>query len=147
MPVDPSLAIVDANMMRRVIESASVGRLGTVGTDRQPHVVPICFALSGDVIYSAVDHKPKRSARLRRVANIEATGRACLLVDEYSDDWSRLWWVRVDGRGRVVGDADEARAAVAALIAKYEQYVERPPTGTVIAVEADRWSGWSADLR
>jgi PPOX class probable F420-dependent enzyme len=133
--------------MRRVIESAPVGRLGTVGTDRQPHVVPICFALSGDVIYSAVDHKPKRSTRLRRVANIEATGHACLLVDEYSDDWSRLWWVRVDGRGRVVGDADEARAAVAALIAKYEQYVERPPTGTVIAVEADRWSGWSADLR
>jgi len=138
---------MDGQTMRRLVESAPVGRLGTVGTDRHPHVVPICFALTGNVIYSAVDHKPKRSARLRRVANIDATGRACLLVDEYSDDWSRLWWVRVDGRGRVVGGADEARAAVAALTAKYEQYVERPPTGAVIAVEADRWSGWSADLR
>ncbi len=133
--------------MRRLVGSSPVGRLGTVGADRQPHVVPICFALVGNVIYSAVDHKPKRSTRLRRVANIEATGRACLLVDEYSNDWSRLWWVRVDGRARVVRDADEARAAVAALTAKYEQYVERPPTGAVIAVEADRWSGWSADLR
>jgi PPOX class probable F420-dependent enzyme len=133
--------------MRRLVESAPVGRLATVGIDRQPHVVPICFALAGNVIYSAVDHKPKRSTRLRRVANIEATGRACLLVDEYSHDWSRLWWVRVDGRGRVVGDLDEARAAVAALTAKYEQYLERPPTGAVIAVEADRWSGWSAGIR
>src|SRR5438067_2089421 len=135
---------MDAQTMRRLVETAAVGHLGTVDADRHPHIVPICFTLLGDVIYSAVDHKPKRSTRLRRVTNIEATGLACLLVDEYSHDWSRLWWVRVDGRGRVVGDADEAQRAVAALAIKYERYVGRPPTGPVIAIDADRWSSWSA---
>jgi PPOX class probable F420-dependent enzyme len=136
---------MDAQTMRRVVESAPVGHLGTVGTDGYPHVVPVCFALASDVIYSAVDHKPKRSTRLRRIANIEATRRACLLVDKYSNDWSQLWWVRIDGRARVVDDPSEARRAIAALMAKYEQYAERPPTGPVVAVEADQWSGWSAD--
>jgi PPOX class probable F420-dependent enzyme len=95
------------------------------------------------VVYNAVDHKPKRSARLRRLANIEATGHACLLIDEYGEDWSSLWWVRLDGSGRIVGDPAEAARAVAALEAKYPQYRGRPPSGPVLAVTVDRWSGWS----
>src|SRR6266496_3023279 len=130
---------MDARTMRRLVESAPVGHLGTVGAGQRPHVVPVCFALAGDVVYSAVDHKPKRGTRLRRLDNIEATGCACLLVDEYRDDWSQLWWVRVDGGGRVVHEPGEADLAVAALVAKYEQYAERPPGGPVIAIDPDRW--------
>ena len=121
-----------------------MGRLATVGEDGRPHLVPVCFALYGDVLYSAVDHKPKRSTRLRRIANIEATGNACLLVDAYSEDWSRLWWVRLDGRGRVVADAAEAALAGRTLVGKYEQYAQRPPAGPVVALDVTRWSGWSA---
>ena len=91
--------------MRGFVSAAPVGRLATVGADGAPHVVPVCFVLVADTAYSAVDDKPKRSRRLRRLANIEATGRACLLVDEYDDDWSRLRWVRLDGHGRLVEDA------------------------------------------
>jgi PPOX class probable F420-dependent enzyme len=130
--------------MRRLVETARVGRLATVAADRGPHAVPICFALVEDVAYSAVDHKPKRSTRLRRVENLRETGRACLLVDEYDEDWSTLWWVRLDGRGRVVDDADEAARAVAALADKYPQYRDRRPAGPVIAVDIARWTGWSA---
>jgi PPOX class probable F420-dependent enzyme len=130
--------------MRRLVETARVGRLATVAADRQPHAVPICFALVEDVAYSAVDHKPKRSARLRRVANLRETGRACLLVDEYDEDWSTLWWVRLDGRGRVVDDGDEAARAIAALAGKYPQYRDREPAGPVIAIDIARWTGWSA---
>ena len=130
--------------MRRLVEAARVGRLATVGADGTPHAVPICFALVGEVIYSAVDHKPKRSGRLRRIANLTATGRACLLVDEYGEDWSALWWVRLDGRGRLAGDPAEAAAAVAALVDKYPQYRRQPPAGPVIALEITRWTGWSA---
>jgi PPOX class probable F420-dependent enzyme len=126
-----------------------VGRLATVGADGIPHLVPVCFALrsdgpAGDAVYSAVDHKPKRSTRLRRLANVESTGRVCLLVDEYADDWARLWWVRLDGRGRVVRDADEVARAVDALRDKYPQYAGRPPTGPVLAVDIQRWVSWSA---
>jgi PPOX class probable F420-dependent enzyme len=135
---------VDDHEMRRLVETARVARLATVGPDGAPHLVPVTFVLLGDVVYSAVDHKPKRSTRLRRIANIEATGRACVLVDAYSEDWSALWWVRLDGRGRVVDDQDDAARAVAAMVATYPQYDGRPPAGPVLAVDVTRWSGWRA---
>jgi PPOX class probable F420-dependent enzyme len=130
--------------MRRLVASARVGRLATVAADQRPHAVPICFALRGEVAYSAVDHKPKRAGQLKRIANLRQTGRACLLVDEYAEDWSALWWVRMDGHGRVVDDPTESAAAVSALADKYPQYRERPPEGPVIALDITRWIGWSA---
>ena len=130
--------------IRRLAASARVGRLATVGADGRPHLVPVCFVLLGDTAYSAVDHKPKRSSRLRRLVNVEATGHTCLLADRYSEDWSTLWWVRLDGRARVVADPAEAGRAVAALVDKYIQYAERAPTGPVLAIDVSRWVGWSA---
>jgi len=130
--------------MRHRVETARVARLATVGVDGHPHLVPVCFAVDGEVVYSAVDHKPKRTIRLRRIANIEATEHACLLVDAYREDWSTLWWVRLDGTGRVVADPAETARAVALLVAKYEQYARRPPTGPVLAIDVTRWSGWTA---
>jgi PPOX class probable F420-dependent enzyme len=129
--------------MRGLVRAARVGRLATVRADGRPHVVPVCFALSGDVVHSAVDAKPKRDARLQRLANIEATGVASLLVDDYAEDWARLWWVRVDGRARVVADEAETRRALEALRAKYPQYDEHPLAGPVIALDVDGWAGWS----
>jgi PPOX class probable F420-dependent enzyme len=129
---------------RAAVANARVARLATVGGDGRPHLVPICFALVGDVVYSAVDHKPKRSTRLRRLANVESTPDVSVLVDAYDEDWSRLWWVRLDGRGRVVRDADEAAFALDALRAKYEQYARRPPSGPVLAIDIGRWVSWSA---
>jgi PPOX class probable F420-dependent enzyme len=130
--------------MRHVIETARVGRLATVDADGGPHVVPVCYALVGDTAYTSIDHKPKRTRRLRRLANIEATGRASLLVDAYDEDWSRLWWVRLDGPARVVVEPAEAGRATAALVAKYRQYAEQPPAGPVLALDIARWTGWSA---
>lgn len=141
------MAGVDAPTMHLLVSSARVGRLGTVAADGAPHLVPVCFSVVADVAYSAVDHKPKRSPRLRRIANVQATGYACLLVDEYDDDWSRLWWVRLDGHGRLVEDAREKSAALAALVGKYPQYAEQPPAGPVLALDITRYSGWTADQR
>lgn len=109
-----------------------------------PHVVPVCFTILGDTAYTAVDQKPKHSTFLRRIANVEATGRACLLIDEYDEDWSRLWWVRFDGTGRIVKDAAEAATALAALAEKYPQYAKDAPRGAVLALDVTRYSGWSA---
>ncbi|MPZ26551.1 MAG: TIGR03668 family PPOX class F420-dependent oxidoreductase [Micromonosporaceae bacterium] len=129
--------------MRRLVAAARVGRLATVAGDGRPHLVPVCFALRGDTVYTAVDHKPKRTSRLRRIANLAQTGWASVLVDEYAEDWSTLWWVRLDGSGRVADEPAEAAAAVAALVEKYPQYQAQPPAGPVIAVDIGRWSGWS----
>jgi PPOX class probable F420-dependent enzyme len=136
---------VDAATVRTLAASARVGYLGTVAANGTPHVVPVCFALLGDVAYSTVDHKPKRSPRLRRIANVQATGHACLLVDEYDEDWSRLWWVRLDGHGRVVKDSREQDTALTALTQKYPQYTQQPPNGPVLALEVTRFSGWAAE--
>jgi PPOX class probable F420-dependent enzyme len=135
---------VDHEAMRGLLAGAPVGRLATVSADGLPHAVPACFVLVGDVVYTAVDHKPKRSQRLRRIENIRATAAACLLVDFYAEDWSRLWWVRLDGTGRVVTDGTERTTAITALRAKYPQYAQRPPDGPVLALDVRRWSGWSA---
>jgi len=128
--------------MRSRVTEAGVGRLATVSADRRPHVVPCCFALSGDTVYSAVDHKPKSTRRLQRLANLRANPSAALLVDHYSDDWSTLWWVRVDGTGRVVEAGDELTSAIGLLVAKYRQYRRDPPAGPVIAIDATQWRGW-----
>lgn len=130
--------------LRQRVGAARAARLATVDPDGRPHLVPVCFVLLGDVVYHAVDEKPKRHRRLRRLENIQATGRACLLIDEYDEDWSKLWWVRLDGHGRLVDDPAEEAAARTALAAKYPQYVERPPGGPVVAVAVTRWSAWSA---
>lgn len=124
---------------------ARVARLATVSADGVPHLVPVVFVVAGGAVYSAVDDKPKRTRRLRRLANIAATGRVSLLVDHYDDDWTRLWWVRVDGTAEVLAaDAREAVDAVDALVAKYEQYRSLRPSGPVIAVRGLRCREWSA---
>ncbi|MDZ5443484.1 TIGR03668 family PPOX class F420-dependent oxidoreductase [Micromonospora sp. 4G57] len=133
-----------ADELRHRVGSARVARLATVGDDGRPHLVPVCFVLLGDVVYHAVDEKPKRHRRLRRLENIQATGYVCLLIDEYDEDWSRLWWVRLDGQGRLVADRAEEAAARAALADKYPQYVRQPPAGPVVAMRVTGWSAWSA---
>jgi PPOX class probable F420-dependent enzyme len=130
--------------MRERFGRARVARLATVDADRRPHLVPLCFALAGDRIVSVVDAKPKRTPQLRRLANIRAQPRVSVLVDEYDEDWTRLWWIRADGIARVVEGGSERDAAVTALTAKYRQYEEQQPTGPVVEVTIDRWQGWSA---
>jgi PPOX class probable F420-dependent enzyme len=134
---------VHEDTFRRVAD-ARVGHLATVDREGRPHLVPVCFALVEQTVYTAVDSKPKRSSRLRRVANVEATGRACLLVDSYDEDWSKLWWVRLDCRARVVADPAEQARATTALTGKYGQYAAQPPSGPVIALHIERWRAWSA---
>lgn len=128
--------------MRRRVEEARVGRLASVTPDGAPHQVPCCFVSTGDTLYSAVDAKPKSSLALRRLANLRANPAASLLVDHYADDWSTLWWVRVDGTARVLDSGAERDRALHLLGAKYEQYRTEPPPGAVIAIDATTWRAW-----
>jgi PPOX class probable F420-dependent enzyme len=130
--------------MRRLVANARVARLATTGADGRPHLVPLCFALEGDVLYSAVDRKPKGSTRLQRLENVRLHPDVTVLVDHYEEDWSRLWWVRLRGTARVLEGGAEHDRALSLLAAKYEQYRAEPPPGPVIAVAVDEWRGWSA---
>ncbi len=124
--------------MRQRLVDARVGRLATLSANGDPHVVPCCFAFDGERIVSAVDGKPKSTARLRRLDNVRAHPRASLLVDHYDEDWTALWWVRVDGDARVVDDA----SALALLRRKYPQYEDIALPGPVILIDGLRWRAW-----
>ena len=103
------------------------------------------FALADDVVYSAVDSKPKRTRTLRRIENARRRPYVTLLVDHYDEDWSRLWWVRLRGHARVLDRGAEAERALALLRAKYRQYRDAGPTAPVLAVDVLEWRGWSAE--
>ena len=135
---------------RSAFAVARVARLATADADGQPHLVPVTFAVDGDHVFFAVDAKPKRSTALKRLSNIEQNSAVSLLVDEYDEEWERLWWVRADGRARILpapqaGAEDggsERELAIGRLRAKYPQYADVVLTGPVVEIEVTRWSGW-----
>jgi PPOX class probable F420-dependent enzyme len=127
------------------LREARVARLGTADAGGRPLVVPVCYVFDGARVYSAIDAKPKRTARLRRLANLEANPQACLVVDEYDEDWNRLWYVIVEGGATILRGGDEYGAAVDRLVGKYPQYrtlaLDRE-SGTLIRIAASRIVPW-----
>jgi PPOX class probable F420-dependent enzyme len=138
---------IPAAQARERFLAAPVARLATADAEGVPHLVPVTFACitadGADVLVVAVDNKPKSSPRLRRLANIAANPAVCFLVDQYDDDWTRLWWARADARAGVL-DGALRDAALAALTGRYRQYREQVPAGPVVGAQVTRWSGWSA---
>ena len=101
-------------------------------------------------IYSPLDDKPKHVADLhdlKRVRDIAANPAVSLLVDAWSEDWSALGWLRLDGRAELIepGEAasEEPGVAGAALRARYPQYashaLERRP---IIRIVIERHRSW-----
>ena len=124
---------------RALIEAARRAVLATVDARGVPASVPICFALKGAEIVTAVDHKPKGERELRRVRNVRANPDVCVLFDRWDEDWRKLGWVQVYGSARI----EPPRWAEAELVQRYPQYVERPPEGDVIVVTPSRVVWWS----
>jgi len=133
-----------ADEIRRRVTDARVAILATVASDGHPHLVPMTFVISGDALYSAVDHKPKTTSALKRLANLRRDPRATVLVHTYDEDWTKLWWCRLRGIAEVLDHGVDADRARELLAAKYEQYREKLPSGPVIAMVVDEWTGWSA---
>ena len=116
-----------------------VVRLGTA--DGQGVVVTI--TVDGDTIYTAVDQKPKSGTILKRLRNVGENPMVTMLADHYSDDWETLWWVRADGRATILADQRQMAAPLRLLANRYRQYRQAPPTGPVLAVTVERWTGWT----
>jgi PPOX class probable F420-dependent enzyme len=127
------------------LTAARVAKLATLDPDGRPHLVPIVFAVDGDTLYSAVDAKPKRSRTLWRIENARARPDVTVLVDHYDDDWTKLWWIRLRGRARVLDDGAECERALKLLREKYTQYRDEPPGPPVLAVDVTEVREWSAE--
>lgn len=145
-PYPGEMATFEDRDARATFAAAPVAMLATAGPDAVPHVVPVVFALSepaADILYTAIDAKPKSTQRLRRLVNIENNPAVSLLVDHYTDDWSQLWWVRADGIATIHRSGVELATGYAQLRAKYPQYQRVELDGPVITVAIGRWSSWS----
>src|SRR5438105_11805809 len=89
---------------REFIRSRRVAHLATADADGRPAVIPVCYVLDGDSIYSPVDEKPKSIAarHLKRVRNIEVNPHVSLVIDDYAEDWSKLVYVLISGLAEVI---------------------------------------------
>ena len=125
------------------IERRRVAHLATADASGRPHVVPVCFAYFDGRFYIAVDEKPKRSLRLKRLRNIEENPQVALMFDRYDEDWSRLGWVMVRGTASVIEAGPDHERAVAALRERYAQYRSMALEGRpVVRVTVERATSW-----
>jgi PPOX class probable F420-dependent enzyme len=132
---------VDEAEARRRFADGRVARLATVARDGRPRVVPCCFVLTGDVVYSAVDEKPKTSPDLARLKDMAVHPDVTFVVDHYTEDWDDVWWARIRGTARMA-TGDEEVLAVALLRDKYPQYRSHQ-LARVVAVDVTEVRGWS----
>jgi PPOX class probable F420-dependent enzyme len=127
------------------VAQARVAHLATLRPDGTPRLVPVTFGLVDGLICAAVDEvKPKRHTRLARLDDVRRDPRVALLVDHYDEDWSELWWVRIDGTAAVHDDGALRERALDALAAKYPRYAADRPNGVVLVITPQRWSSWTA---
>ena len=126
------------------LSTARSARLATISPDGWPQVVPVTFAIVDEQVVTMVDHKPKTTSRLQRLANIEQNPRASILADHYEENWDALWWVRVDGQAELHDGDDVWEASRQALASKYPQYRGRHPEGAAIVMTMDRLVWWSS---
>jgi PPOX class probable F420-dependent enzyme len=138
-------ALVDRNTALDLIETTRVAILGTVRRDGSPHLVPCVFALADPLVYVPVDAKPKRTRALTRLTNIERDPRGAVLFHEWDEDWSRLWWVRIDGHARVLDDPADLEEPRSTLLARYPQYSAPAELHPIIELRIDSWAGWLAN--
>ncbi|MDT7712637.1 MAG: hypothetical protein QOG46_1326 [Pseudonocardiales bacterium] len=128
---------------RTRFRNVPVVRLATADELGRPHIVVTTFVVAQDVIFTAVDSKPKQSRNLKRLRNVTINPRVSVLADCYEDDWTRLWWARADGTATVIEAEAEMAEPLRLLGEKYWQYRQERPDGPVIAVTVERWSGWT----
>jgi len=95
--------------VHKMLKRARVARLATLDAGSRPHIVPVCFAYDGKLFYTAVDQKPKRVTRerLARLRNIRAVPRVALLIDEYEEDWTQLWYILIRGKAKLISNPQE----------------------------------------
>lgn len=126
----------------RMFASAHRAILGTSAPGRGVHLVPVVFTpVDQSRIVIAIDAKPKRTRQLRRLENIDRDDRVSLIVDHYADDWSTLWWVRVDGVAAVVDQVDDV---VSSLHRERHPQAAGHVLGPWIDIAVSAVSGWRA---
>ena len=139
-------------IITRLITDYPVARLATLQKDGTPHQVPIVFVWLEGRFWSPIDGKPKIGNKLQRITNVLDNPHGSLIIDNYDEDWTQLWWIRVAVEVSVIrldeSPADVRQSVTAALLAKYPQYASVPvfrDPPTLLSMKPHEFVSWSAE--
>jgi PPOX class probable F420-dependent enzyme len=141
--------MVLSDAARVYLDTHAVGHLATASADGTPHVIPLCYARIGDVLYFVADDKPKRRGprALKRLANIEENPRVALVVDDYDPDWRRLAYLLIHLDAALVEDDAEYASGLSALRQRYTQYRSmalQRRSHPMVRMTPRRWHLWKS---
>lgn len=102
------------------VEPARVARLATVDSRGVLHNVPICPVFAAGSFYFGTE------ANSRKVRNIQANTNVALVFDDYTECWSCLRGLMIQGHARVVGK-QEFRVLRKKFYDKFLQYEQAAP--------------------
>ena len=106
-------------------------------------LVATAFSVGSLLWASAVARTEVERRAQAGLADVRRDPRAAVLVDHYAEDWTQLWWVRIDGTAVVHEAGELADRARTALASKYPPYAAAAPTGgAVLVLTPNRWAGW-----
>ena len=118
------------------LRDAPVCRIATVRPDGTPHTIPVCPVFDGANLYIDLDGEGISAS------GVMANGRVTVLIDEYSEDWSKLRAVILRTTAEVI-DGEWKDVAWAMIREKFPQYsqVEWEPRMT-LALTIEGWTQW-----
>ena len=136
------------------IDKARLARLATVDRECKPHVIPVVFVLDNDhnCYFIPIDDKTKqgRPENLKRVKNIQENPNVALLIDEYNEDWTKLYFIMIRGKGSILGgkkleqnEMPLLKKAHGLLYDKYNQYQTTGIGKYVIMVIPQKVTTWN----
>jgi PPOX class probable F420-dependent enzyme len=91
------MAMTSDTDLKTIIDKARLARLATVDSECMPYLVPVVFAFDGKDYYILIDKRAKHSKpeNLKRIKNIQANPNVALLIDEYDEDWTKLYFAMI----------------------------------------------------
>jgi PPOX class probable F420-dependent enzyme len=130
------------------IQRVRVARLATIDSEFRPHLVPVVFVFDGNHFFIPVDEKRKKAKpeKLRRIKNIQGNPNVALLIDKYSEDWSKLAFVMIQGIASIVKSKTQAniqlQQAHKKLAMKYVQYQKIGIGDMCIMIKPEKVLSW-----
>ena len=149
--------MTDDTYPKTIINTARVARLATVDLECKPHLIPVVFVYDNDrdFYFIPIDEKTKRSRpeNLKRVRNIKENPNVVLLIDEYNEDWTKLYFIMIQGKASIIGgkkklDQNEMSLLTKAhklLRNKYPQYQKIGVGEYVIMIMPQKVIAWKND--
>ncbi len=97
--------MINDTFVKTIIDKARVARLATVDSECKPHLIPVVFVFDNYSYFIPIDEKTKRSRpeKLKRAKNIQQNSNVTLLIDDYNENWRKLYFIMIQGKAYIIG--------------------------------------------